>query len=61
MGKKPGRGGRFAIQKHDDAYWAKMRRDFERCQHEYSGAYCASAMPEMRRNFLVSNRRTLDG
>ena len=56
MPGKSGRSGRYAVQRHDDAYWARLRKEFENCEYENSGAYCTSALPERRRNFLVPNR-----
>lgn len=46
-----GRKGIKPALKHTDEYWAKLRRDFATCSHEYSGAYCSSALPISRNPF----------
>ena len=44
--------GANRTQPHDDAYWAKLRDEFRRGQHQHSGAYCASAHPRKERSLL---------
>lgn len=51
-GVKKGRKGIQAYCVHNEAYWSKLRKQFQSCAYENSGAYCSSAQPKFKRNFL---------
>lgn len=53
------RGKSLATNDHNSqAYWDKLRQEFQQGHHENSGAYCASAQP--KRTPLVFDERAHD-
>ena len=47
-----GRRGRRTNAYQTDAYWERLRQEFQAGVHSNSGAYCASAHPSSGRQLL---------